>query len=514
MTDPLGRPVGPGLELAAGVFVTPTLRLERALGAGGMGRVWIAEHTGLRTLVVVKFISEELAGNVEASQRFSREAGAASHVKGPHVVHMIDYGVAREGTPYIAMELLEGYDLGRRLEMTPVMPPREVATIVSHAAKALRRAHERGVVHRDIKPDNIFLSDGGGGEAFVKVLDFGVAKAVDDHRLDSTKSGTMLGTPLYMSPEQVIGAKDIDHRTDLWSLGVVAFEALTGRRPFEATTIGAISVAICSGPIQRPTEVNPALSTEIDAWFARACARDLGQRFASAQELSAALERAVGAGTPIQLYQEEEPAFDDEATRVQPRPPVAGGARGVHVHAGAPAGLLAHLGAGTLPRPPGRQTTNGAVSQGPAKPAAGPALLTASPAKTSRLLIAGTVFAAMGVVGVVAGVAIATSDSRARVNVEPTRPAASSAAPEQWTTAKPKSAVSAPDISAEQPLVNASTTVPSASSPPTAALVAPALPKPSAVPAKSKAPPTVEPKSPRPKSTASVKKKGSDEIIE
>src|SRR5580692_9201939 len=139
-------------SLTPGYQLTPSLRLVRPLGAGGMGSVWIAEHSGLRTRVVVKFISEALASDPEIAARFSREAAAASLVKSPHVVHMIDYGVLPTGA-FIAMELLEGHDLRQRLELDGTLPPRQAATLISQVAKALARAHERGVVHRDIKPD-------------------------------------------------------------------------------------------------------------------------------------------------------------------------------------------------------------------------------------------------------------------------------------------------------------------------------------------------------------------------
>jgi len=280
--------------LTAGGEVTPSLRLVRPLGVGGMGSVWIAEHTGLKTQVVVKFMSDALAGKSAAVARFSREAAAASRVKSPHVVHMIDYGVSKGGKAFIAMELLDGHDLWHRLQAERAMPPRQVATVVSHVAKALTRAHERGVVHRDIKPHNIFLSDGGGGEAFVKVLDFGVAKIEDPHQLSLTDTGAPLGTPFYMSPEQILGSKTVDHRADLWSLGVVAFEALSGRRPFDGQTLGALLVAICNGPIPAPSTVDPSLPSGVDAWFARACDRDVGKRFATARELADALVDAVG----------------------------------------------------------------------------------------------------------------------------------------------------------------------------------------------------------------------------
>jgi serine/threonine-protein kinase len=291
--------------ISAGLQITPSLTLVRPVGAGGMGSVWLAQHTGLRSIVVVKFLSEELARNTDALDRFSREAAAASQVKSPHVVHMIDHGIATNGAPFIAMEYLEGHDLRRRLEREQKLPPRQIAHILVQAAKALTRAHERGVVHRDIKPENIFLSDGGGGEAFVKVLDFGIAKVEDPSRqLSQTKTGATIGTPFYMSPEQTLGSKSIDFRTDLWSLGVVGMEAASGRRPFNAETIGALAVAICNGPLPVPTQLDPTLPSGLDAWFARACAREPGERFGSATELAEAFAAAVG-GTESVPFQVE-----------------------------------------------------------------------------------------------------------------------------------------------------------------------------------------------------------------
>lgn len=217
-----------GLE--PGVMVTPSLRLVRPLGAGGMGRVWIADHLGLRAQVVVKFMAPQLVDSEDALRRFSREAEAASKVKSPHVVHISDYGIALNGQPYIAMELLEGKTLAEVIARYGALDPAAVAKIVTHVARALARAHAKGVVHRDIKPDNIFLIDVGGGEIFAKVLDFGVAKAAFAESR-TTGTGVMVGTPMYMSPEQILGARHVDHRSDLWSLGVVAFEALTATVP-------------------------------------------------------------------------------------------------------------------------------------------------------------------------------------------------------------------------------------------------------------------------------------------
>ncbi len=234
---------------APGTMLSPTIRLVRQLGAGGMGAVWVADHLALRTQVVVKLLADDLAGSPTALARFSREAAAASQVKSPHVVQMLDYGIAQDGKPYIVMELLEGRDLGAELTRGGVLPLPRFAAIFEQAASALTRAHERGVIHRDIKPENIFLCDVGQREWFVKVLDFGIAKGSDSQPdLPHTRTGAAVGTPFYMSPEQLAGARDLDYRCDLWALGVVAFEALTGRRAFEGDTYFAIAIAINDGP--------------------------------------------------------------------------------------------------------------------------------------------------------------------------------------------------------------------------------------------------------------------------
>jgi serine/threonine-protein kinase len=273
-----------------GYSVTPTIRLERELGGGGMGRVWLAHHATLHVPVVVKFLSPEYAGSPEAVERFSREASAASSVRSPHVVQMLDHGVTPEGDPYIVMEHLEGRDLRAALASTTRLAIADVVTIVAQVGKALTHAHRRGVVHRDIKPENIFLCDHG-GELFVKLLDFGIAKAAA--QASATDTGTVIGTPPYMSPEQLVGQK-LDSRTDLWSLGVVAYEALTGRLPFEGDNVGAITLSVFHSQPPPPSVACPPIGTAFDSWFARACARDLHDRFATAAELVDSLVAAAG----------------------------------------------------------------------------------------------------------------------------------------------------------------------------------------------------------------------------
>ena len=175
--------------LFPGTMVTPTVRLVRPLRSGGMGSVWVAHHQGLQTQVAVKFLSAELASDPTSVARFAREAAAASQVKSPHVVQTFDHGVTSEGLPFIVMELLEGEDLTRRLQGGPLAPP-TVAQIVTQIAKALTRAHEKGIVHRDIKPDNIFLCGVEGDELYTKLLDFGIAKGGLEVNTASGKTAT------------------------------------------------------------------------------------------------------------------------------------------------------------------------------------------------------------------------------------------------------------------------------------------------------------------------------------
>jgi eukaryotic-like serine/threonine-protein kinase len=301
----LGRTVThPSLvpEAHAGMMVTPSVKLVRPLGEGGMGTVWVADHLALRTQVVVKFIASALKDSKEAIERFSREAAAAAQVKSPHVVQTFDHGITQNGHPYIVMELLEGRDLGALLEREGRCSKDLVTAIVGQLARALDRAHERGIVHRDIKPGNIFLCEDGRADVFVKLLDFGIAKGVEVPVIDSgTKTGAMIGSPFYMSPEQILGSKNIDHRSDLWSVGIVVYEALTGKKPFDAETMGGLAIKIHSEPLPLVSAHDPSLSPAVDVWFHRACARQPSERFGSAREMADALAMALGGEVPASV---------------------------------------------------------------------------------------------------------------------------------------------------------------------------------------------------------------------
>jgi serine/threonine protein kinase len=274
--------------------ITPSLTLVRQLGEGGMGSVWAAHHDGLGVEVAVKFVSAALASNATAVARFKREATAAAQIGSAHVVRMFDHGVAAEGVPYIVMELLTGEDLGDRIDRAGPLPVGDVKTIVQQTCKALGKAHQLGLVHRDIKPDNIFLTHED-EELFVKVLDFGVAKRTDSGSMEMTSTGAMMGTPYYMSPEQVLSAKHVDHRADLWALAVLAYHALTGKRPFDGDTLGALCVRINDARFVPANELRADLPHAFGLWFARALARDPAERYQSAKEFAAAFAAAADA---------------------------------------------------------------------------------------------------------------------------------------------------------------------------------------------------------------------------
>lgn len=270
-------------------------RLEERLGEGGFGSIWRAEHLVLAAPVAVKLIDPEIAEDENAVERFIREARAAASLRSPHVVQIIDYGVDEGELPFMVMELLEGENLAQRLKRSGRIAPVDATRIISHVARAVGRAHDAGIVHRDLKPENVFLVPNEDAE-IAKVLDFGVAKvetAALGPKSSKTRTGSLLGTPYYMSPEQAQGNKEVDFRSDLWSLGVIGFEILTGKRPFFSDGLGDLVLQICVRDLPVPSEFAP-VPPGLDEWFARACARDPEHRFQSARELSDAFREALG----------------------------------------------------------------------------------------------------------------------------------------------------------------------------------------------------------------------------
>lgn len=258
-----------------------------------MGAVYRAEHLVLQAPVAIKVIEREVADE-GTKARFMREAQAAAALRSPHVVQILDYGT-EDDFPFMVMELLEGETLARRIKRKKRLSAQETTWILTHVGRAVAKAHELGVVHRDLKPDNVFLVRNEEDE-IAKVLDFGVAKIEatsltgDSH----TRTGSLLGTPYYMSPEQAQGNKAVDHRSDLWALGVIAFECLTGKRPFASEGLGDLVLQICIRDLPVPSALAP-VPIGFDAWFAKAVQREPDDRFQSAKELTDSLRDALGA---------------------------------------------------------------------------------------------------------------------------------------------------------------------------------------------------------------------------
>jgi serine/threonine-protein kinase len=286
------------LNRDCGRIVGEKYRLLSVLGRGGMGTVWRAEHLQLGATVAVKLIDPDAVGGADAFRLCQREARAAAELRSPHVTQVLDVGRDEaSGAPFIVMEHLEGESLADRLSREGRLSLADTSRVVTHVARALSRAHDAGIIHRDLKPANVFLVRND-DEEVAKVLDFGIAHVQRTDTLGGSvaTTGAVVGTPQYMSPEH-IGAQAVDHRTDLWAMAVMAFECVTGRRPFDATEIGPLVLQICTYPIPVPSEV-ANVPAAFDTWFARATRRAPDERFQSARELADELRQICLKTTP------------------------------------------------------------------------------------------------------------------------------------------------------------------------------------------------------------------------
>lgn len=285
-------------EIKKGALLGGKYRLEREIGRGAMGTVWAALHVSLQQRVAIKIISPEHAHSDELRKRFDTEARAAAKLRSRFVVTVSDNGLTESGVPYIVMEYLEGECLEDRVARLGCLSPGETSRVARHVARALSRAHARGIVHRDLKPANIFLArsedDQDTDDWTAKVLDFGIAKMEDFSDHSTTKTGAVLGTPLFMSPEQVRGASSVDARADLYSFGMVIYNMLTGTHAFEGQSFGDLLVSICTDPLPDLTKSAPSASPELNRWFQKACARDPDNRYQSAGDLMKAFSEAIG----------------------------------------------------------------------------------------------------------------------------------------------------------------------------------------------------------------------------
>ncbi len=280
----MGRHLLPG-NVLAGKF-----RVERVIGEGGMGTVLAAHHLQLDQRVALKVMRPDAGLGADGVQRFLREAQAVAKLRSEHVVRVLDVGALPDGAPYIVMEYLEGHDLAAHVHKRGRLSVEETIDFVVQACDALAEAHRLGIVHRDLKPANLFLSKDADGSAVIKILDFGISKQTfQDGRHDLTSTAGVVGSPSYMSPEQLKASRDVDGRTDIWALGIVLHELLTGRLAFEATTLAELHVAILSQPPVALRAVRHDVPPALEAVLLRCLEKDVRNRYQSVVELVSAL---------------------------------------------------------------------------------------------------------------------------------------------------------------------------------------------------------------------------------
>lgn len=285
--------VTPARDPLIGRLIQERYRVEKRIGKGGMGIVYLAEHVLLRRKVALKTLSERAFASDEMVKRFHREAVAAAAVGNEHIVGVTDMGWLDDGSAFIVLEYLEGMELSQAVDLAGPFPLARAVHVVSQLCDALTAVHAAGIVHRDLKPENLFLIERQGVPDFVKVLDFGVCKVLDERRPGEpalTGTGATLGTPQFMAPEQVEGSAVADHRSDVYAAGAILYFTLTGRDPFRAVTLPQLFVRICCDPAPSLREHRPELPVELDAVIVRAMAKLPDDRYQTSAELRAALQ--------------------------------------------------------------------------------------------------------------------------------------------------------------------------------------------------------------------------------
>jgi serine/threonine-protein kinase len=387
----MGSPERSSTSASAIGAVVSKYQLKRRLGEGAMGVVFEAEDTKLRRTVALKLLHPRVAEEPDRRKRFLREGRLAAHLNHPCIATVYEAGEA-EGRIFIAMELVKGDILARIIEKSPQgMPWIDAVRIFREIARGLRKAHEAGIIHRDLKPDNIMV----GEEGIVKILDFGVAKPTETFDIQftdvKTHSGSLVGTPAYMSPEQAAG-RDVDLRSDIFSIGVLLYEMLTGRRPFVRETWQELIIAINRDEITPVSVARPDVPGEVDALIARCMAKKPEDRYASCREVVDETERLLGGSSPVATLVTTSPPTASPVELRKPRWPIAVGL-GVGVVV-ALAVVLAIRAEETAPlRQPAVETAppvetaapagGSATAEPPAGPASPTATVTAEPSATA-----------------------------------------------------------------------------------------------------------------------------------
>ncbi len=278
-------------------------RLISLLGQGGMGRVFSAEHVLLGRPVAVKVLHPALEGNAELAERFLREARSASSIEHPGIIDILDADRDESGALYMVMELLQGESLSDFLKRSQAVDPGEAVELAREILDALYSAHEQGIIHRDLKPDNIFLVEDGSRGSRVRILDFGISKAMNDgdDELKLTRTGVVLGTPHYMAPEQARGTQELDHRIDIWAMGVILYQMLAGHRPYTGNSYNEVMLKIAVDPVPSLAELAPHIPERLVRCVEGALEKDPKQRYGSVAEMVRAMEQAAAEFSPVRL---------------------------------------------------------------------------------------------------------------------------------------------------------------------------------------------------------------------